>query len=145
MEEAIKKTLVEIRDRLPGVKMYGYIYSASNELEHVIQSKIVDAYESIIHFCMAATEFYTQRAWRKSVWPDNACYFHNSDHFHVTGRWLMAIDGSEHLDAKVSGVQNAVVAIRTVGEELMTRTVHEIKMQNEGKTVRTIFWDQLRS
>ncbi|KAL1854935.1 hypothetical protein Daus18300_011255 [Diaporthe australafricana] len=110
MEEDINTTLLEIRDRLPGVKMYGYIYGADNELEHMMQSKIVDAYESFISFCIAAAEFYTQRAWR---------------------RWLMAIGGNGHLDIRVSDVQKAVVAVRTAGEELVTRNVHDIKMQNE--------------
>lgn len=65
MEEQITKTLSEIRDRLPGLEMYKDVYRADNELERMIQSKIVDAYESFIHFCIQATYFYTQTAWRK--------------------------------------------------------------------------------
>lgn len=65
MEDEISGTLLQIRDRLPGVKLYGHIYSSNDELGRMMQSKIVDAYQSFMGFCMAASQFYTQPGYRE--------------------------------------------------------------------------------
>lgn len=138
MEEKINKTLLEIRDRLPGVEMYSHIYRADNQLEAMIQSKIVDAYTSFIHFCIEATYFYTQSTWRKSHLLNFESYVLYSDRLIAIGRWIMALGGSVDLDIKASEVQDAVVAIRRIGDELVTRNVDHIKTQNEGTYVKAI-------
>lgn len=63
MQQQIGITLRDIQDRLPGVKMYQHIYNDDDtELGQQLQSKIVDAYERFIVFCIEASEFYSSRA-----------------------------------------------------------------------------------
>lgn len=50
----------------------------------------------------------------------------------------MAIAGSGNLDNKACDVQDAVVAIRRIGEELVARNVDHITTQNKGTYVESI-------
>ena len=69
MEAQISSTFLSIQDRLTGVKMYQQIYNDSHELDQQLQSKIVDAYNSFIGFCIAASDFYTRGGFRKCLTP----------------------------------------------------------------------------
>lgn len=62
MERQISQTLLHIHDRLPGVKMYQQIYGDDTELGQQLQTKIVEAYDSFIRFCIEASEFYSKRS-----------------------------------------------------------------------------------
>lgn len=63
MEKQINDALLDIQDRLPGVKMYQHIYDDDDtELGQQLQSKIVDAYDKFILFCIEASEFFSRRA-----------------------------------------------------------------------------------
>lgn len=53
----------------------------------------------------------------------------------MTGRWLDALLNPTYLDAKATRVQNAVVEVRRVSEELLNRTVTEVKRLNLGKLI----------
>jgi hypothetical protein len=59
METQISATLGQIRDRVAGFKLYQHIYNDDHELDRQLQSKIVEAYESFIGFCIASTYYYT--------------------------------------------------------------------------------------
>ncbi|CAG8959339.1 hypothetical protein HYFRA_00013109 [Hymenoscyphus fraxineus] len=109
MEIQINDTLLQIRDRLPGVKMYQQIYDDDTELGQHLQSKIVDAYDSFILFCVEASEFYSMRA---------------------INRWINSFGNNTDLDDKAMSVQNAIVDVRRVSEELLNRTVTEVKRIN---------------
>jgi hypothetical protein len=65
-EEQIHSTLLNIKDRLPGVKLYQDMYSDDHELDRQLRSKILDAYGSFIVFCMAAVEYFTRGRARMS-------------------------------------------------------------------------------
>lgn len=51
----------QIRDRVVGLTVYQHIFKENHILDHQIQSHIVAAYDNFIRFCIAATEYYTQR------------------------------------------------------------------------------------
>lgn len=60
MEERVTSTFRDIRDRLPGLEMYQQIYDGNSELNEQISSKIVEAYDGFVSFCLAALDFYTR-------------------------------------------------------------------------------------
>lgn len=63
IEKQVNDTLISIQDRLPGVKMYRHIYDDDDsELGRQLQSKIVEAYDNFITFCIEASEFFSRRA-----------------------------------------------------------------------------------
>ncbi|KAK3329967.1 hypothetical protein B0H66DRAFT_635071 [Apodospora peruviana] len=106
MENKVLSTLLDIQDRLPGVKMYQHIYNDDHELDQQLQSKIVDAYNSFIDFCIVASHFYTGGSFR---------------------RWIRAMGGSSSVDEQASCVQKAVVDVRLVCEELLSKNVEIVK------------------
>lgn len=65
MEEQIATTFSNIKDRLPGIKVYQRIYADDHELDRELQTKIVEAYNNFVGFCMEAFEFYTRGGLRK--------------------------------------------------------------------------------
>ncbi|GAB1313181.1 hypothetical protein MFIFM68171_03391 [Madurella fahalii] len=112
MEGQVVSTLADIKDRLPGVRMYQHIYNADDELDQQLQTKIVDAYDSFIDFCIAASDFYTCGSLR---------------------RWARALEGNR-LDEPASRVQKAVIDVRLVCEELLSKNVNAVK--NDLRQVR---------
>ncbi|RYP33461.1 hypothetical protein DL767_004739 [Monosporascus sp. MG133] len=110
MEEVIKSTFLDIHDRLPGVSMYQHIYNENDELDQLLQSKIVDAYDSFIGFCIAASDFYTCGGVR---------------------RIILALRSHSYLDEEASRVKKAVVDVRLVCEELLSKNVNAVKVSLE--------------
>ncbi|KAK3371087.1 hypothetical protein B0T24DRAFT_667819 [Lasiosphaeria ovina] len=106
MEKKILATLVDIQDRLPGVRMYQHIYNDDHELDQQLQTKIVDAYDSFIDFSISASEFYSCGTIR---------------------RWIRAIQGTAEVDALAERVQKTVVDVRLVCEELLSKNVNAVK------------------
>ena len=66
MEENIETTLKAIKDRLPGLSMYRHIYNENHELDHLLQTSIVETYAAFMNYCIEALEFYTHGSCRKS-------------------------------------------------------------------------------
>lgn len=64
MEEQIVSTFRDIRDRLPGLDMYQHIYDGDSELDDHFSSKVVEAYDGFVSFCLAALDFYTRGSFR---------------------------------------------------------------------------------
>lgn len=60
-ENQITATLLDIQNRLPGLKMYQHIQTENTGLDCHLQSKIIDAYQSFIDFCMEASVYYSQK------------------------------------------------------------------------------------
>jgi hypothetical protein len=65
MEDQIKSTLAQIRDRVLGLSVYQYIYDEDHPLDRQMQTKIVKTYDTFISFCINATDFYIGGAVRK--------------------------------------------------------------------------------
>ncbi|RYP63753.1 hypothetical protein DL769_006880 [Monosporascus sp. CRB-8-3] len=113
MEDQIKSTFLDIHDRLPGVSMYQHIYNENDELDQLLQSKIVDVYDSFIGFCIAALDFYICGGFR---------------------RMIRALRSHSNLDEQASRVQKAVVNL----EELkiinieQQRTIEDLKRRITG-------------
>ncbi|RYP03960.1 hypothetical protein DL765_010351 [Monosporascus sp. GIB2] len=122
MEDQIKSTFLDIHDRLPGVSMYQHIYNENDELDQLLQSKIVDAYHSFIAFCIAALDFYTCGGFR---------------------RMIRALKSHGSLDEQASCVQKAVVDVRLVSEELLSKNVNAVKVNLE--EVKTLNIEQQRT
>ncbi|RSL74137.1 hypothetical protein CEP53_000477 [Fusarium sp. AF-6] len=110
MEEQIKSTFLNIQDRLPGVSMYRHIYNEEHELDQLLQSKIVDAYDGFISFCMAALEFYTAPRYRRMLW---------------------ALTSTSMLDQEVTRVQESIMGVRLVCEDLLNKNVNVVKTKLE--------------
>ncbi|KAJ5817754.1 hypothetical protein N7447_007762 [Penicillium robsamsonii] len=109
-ESLISNTLLEIRDRIPGLNLYRHIYSEDHDLDRALQSKIVEAYDRFISFCIEATKYYMKRGIR---------------------RWLNAIFGSMTLKDQSSETQRAIVEVRRSSEELLSKNVDTIKQLNK--------------
>ncbi|KAJ5928276.1 hypothetical protein N7466_007232 [Penicillium verhagenii] len=105
-ENLISRTLLEIKDRVPGLNLYRHIYSDEHELDQGLQSKIVDAYDCFMGFCIEATKYYTKRGFRRSI--DAMC-------------------GSMALEEESRKVQRAMVEVRHSSEELLNKNVDIIK------------------
>ncbi|KAJ6443245.1 LIM domain-containing protein [Purpureocillium lavendulum] len=118
MESDINATLLHIQDRLPGVRMYQHIYSDDGELDQLLQSKIVDAYETFMDFCIAAINFYTPAGRESNQQPD-------------VGRWIAALHGRGQVGDQAALVQGAVVDVRLVCEDLLSKNVHAVKINLE--------------
>ena len=67
-EQLIWDTLLQISDRAVGLKLFRDIYHDDHELDEHLQSKIVQAYNCFISFCMEAGKYYTKRG--LSEFPD---------------------------------------------------------------------------
>ncbi|KAF4462795.1 hypothetical protein FALBO_10392 [Fusarium albosuccineum] len=110
MEEKIESTLKDIKDRLPGMSMYQHIYNDNHELDRLLQSQIVDAYESFMDYCVAALDFYTQRS---------------------SYRLIRVFKSQSSLDQQAQLVQDAVVRVRLVCEEVLGKNVNIIREKLE--------------
>ncbi|KAH6697477.1 hypothetical protein F5X68DRAFT_226847 [Plectosphaerella plurivora] len=106
MEEQIITTFASIRDRLPGIRVYQHIYNDDHELDNNLQSKILDAYDSFLGFCMAAFDFYTRGSLR---------------------RWTKTLQYTTDLNEQVLRVQKALVDVRLVCEDLLSKNVDAVK------------------
>ncbi|KAF6831284.1 hypothetical protein CPLU01_06841 [Colletotrichum plurivorum] len=115
MEEQITTTFSNIRDRLPGIKVYQRIYADDHELDRELQTKIVGAYNSFIGFCMEAFEFYTRGGLR---------------------RWFQALQINTYLDEQSALVQKSIVDVRLLCEDLLNKNVDTVK--NELRDVKAI-------
>lgn len=59
IEKSLESAILAIRDRLPGLKLFQNIYNDENdELDIVLQSRIVSAYQAFMDFCIRATKYY---------------------------------------------------------------------------------------
>ncbi|KAK8119829.1 uncharacterized protein PG998_004455 [Apiospora kogelbergensis] len=116
-ENQITATLLDIQNRLPGFQMYQHIQTENTGLDCHLQSKIIDAYQSFIDFCMEASVFYSQKG---------------------AVRWLKAIGGPSKLDSAARAVRKALVDVRQVCEELVDQNMHQLKAQNQGKSLPTL-------
>ncbi|UNI23974.1 hypothetical protein JDV02_009759 [Purpureocillium takamizusanense] len=121
MEGEISATLQHIRDRLPSVQMYQHIYIYSGELGQQLQTKIVDAYNSFIDFCIAAVNFYSR---------------------HSFYRWIAALRGTGEVGTQAALVQDAMVQVRFLCEDLLNQNVNDVK--DNLKEVKTINIEQQR-
>lgn len=59
IETRFSNTILQIRDRVIGLKVYWQIYNEDYELDKELQSKIVLAYNSFISFSIEAMKFYS--------------------------------------------------------------------------------------
>ncbi|KAL7789034.1 hypothetical protein V8C37DRAFT_387015 [Trichoderma ceciliae] len=110
METGISDTLSQISDRAAGLKVYQHIYNDDDELDQQLQSKIVQAYENFMSFCMEATKYYSKGGIR---------------------RWFKAVMGSSQtLDDRASQAQKSIVDVRFMSEELLSKNVDKIKQLN---------------
>lgn len=57
-EKLLASAIASIQDRLPGLKVYQNIYNEYDELDIVLQSRIVLAYQAFMEFCIVATKYY---------------------------------------------------------------------------------------
>ncbi|EXJ83922.1 hypothetical protein A1O1_07551 [Capronia coronata CBS 617.96] len=110
MEGKISSALEGVKDRLPGFKMYEYIYRAETELETDLRKKILFAYLAFIDLSIEITKYY----FRPAIY-----------------RWMIASFNSNKFDEMTENVFDLVVAIRMRCEELLSRNISEIKEQNE--------------
>ncbi|PLB40287.1 uncharacterized protein BDW47DRAFT_116070 [Aspergillus candidus] len=108
-EQLIWDTLLQIRDRAVGLKLFRDIYHDNHELDEHLQSKIVQAYNCFISFCMEAGKYYTKKGLR---------------------RWAKAAYGATALDDYASKVQDAILEVRYTSEELLMKNVDTIKKLN---------------
>lgn len=65
MQNRLSLTMAAIRDRIPGLSLYRHIYNDTDELNQLLQSKIVAAYNTFISFCIEASEFYRENGFRR--------------------------------------------------------------------------------
>ncbi|KAI5460479.1 hypothetical protein BGZ63DRAFT_247756 [Mariannaea sp. PMI_226] len=110
MEEQINSTFLSIQDRLPSIRMYQHVYNEKNELQTLLQSKIVDAYDGFISFCIAALEFYAVPSYRRILW---------------------ALKGTSRLEEKAARVQKSIVDMRLACEDLLNQNVNIVKTRLE--------------
>ncbi|KAK2049969.1 hypothetical protein LZ31DRAFT_256343 [Colletotrichum somersetense] len=115
MEEQITTTFSNIKDRLPGIKVYQRIYADDHELDRELQTKIVEAYNSFTGFCMEAFEFYTRGGLR---------------------RWFQSLQSNTYLDERSALVQKSIVDVRLLCEDLLNKNVDIVK--NELRDVKAI-------
>ncbi|KAI8306399.1 hypothetical protein K4K59_011500 [Colletotrichum sp. SAR11_240] len=115
MEEQITTTFSNIKDRLPGIKVYQRIYADDHELDRELQTKIVEAYNSFISFCMEAFEFYTRGGLR---------------------RWFQSLQSNTYIDKRSALVQKSIVDVRLLCEDLLNKNVDTVK--NELREVKEI-------
>ncbi|KAK2021281.1 hypothetical protein LX32DRAFT_605024, partial [Colletotrichum zoysiae] len=115
MEEQITTTFSNIKDRLPGIKVYQRIYADDHELDRELQTKIVEAYNSFTGFCMEAFEFYTRGGLR---------------------RWSQSLQSDTYLDERSALVQKSIVDVRLLCEDLLNKNVDIVK--NELRDVKAI-------
>ncbi|PKY01737.1 hypothetical protein P168DRAFT_321309 [Aspergillus campestris IBT 28561] len=108
-EQLIWDTLLQIRDRAVGLKLFRDIYHDDHELDEHLQSKIVQAYNCFINFCMEAAKYYTKKGLK---------------------RWAKAAYGATALDDYASKVQDAILEVRYTSEELLMKNVDTIKKLN---------------
>ncbi|KAF5590035.1 hypothetical protein FPANT_6127 [Fusarium pseudoanthophilum] len=108
IEEELHPMLKDIHDRLPAMNMYQHIYNDEHELDHLLQSAVVDAYASFMDYCVAATEFYTQ----------GSLY-----------RVFQSLTSQSMLSLKAEDVKRAVVRVRVCCEDLLGKNVNAIKDQ----------------
>ncbi|KAL4958494.1 hypothetical protein BDW69DRAFT_154166 [Aspergillus filifer] len=111
METQISETFLEIRDRLPALKMYEHIYNSNTDLEQRVQSKIVQAYAAFMSFFMSATKFYVGGS---------------------KSRWFRALGQPTELADDIAKVKGAVVEIRLCCEEILDRNIHNINNETKG-------------
>ncbi|KAJ5902308.1 hypothetical protein N7495_002836 [Penicillium taxi] len=118
-ENLISRTLLEIRDRVPGLNLYRHIYSDEHELDQGLQSKIVGAYDCFMTFCIEATKYYTKGGFR---------------------RLIDAICGSITLKDQSYQVQRAIVEVRHSSEELLNKNVDTIKQlsKDQAQTIEDL-------
>ncbi|KAL6714365.1 hypothetical protein ACLMJK_007788 [Lecanora helva] len=109
MEKNLASTIVSIRNRLPGLKLYEHIYNENQELDIALQSRIVSAYASFLDFCMMATRYYKTRGPRQ---------------------WFGALSPINKFAAQANEVQDHIVQIRLLCEELLDKNVDAIKRSN---------------
>ncbi|KAM0258111.1 hypothetical protein ACHAQJ_004016 [Trichoderma viride] len=110
METSISDTLLQISDRAAGLKVYQHIYNDNDELDQQLQSKIVQAYENFMSFCMEATRYYSKGGMT---------------------RWFKAIMGSsQSLEDRAAKAQKSIVDVRLMSEELLSKNVAKIKELN---------------
>ncbi|KAL7902142.1 hypothetical protein HDV63DRAFT_360870 [Trichoderma sp. SZMC 28014] len=110
LEASIFDTLIQIKDRTAGLEVYRHIYADNHKLDQQLQSKIVQAYESFMNFCIAATRYYSSgrmRRWLKFTWR-----FPKS------------------LEDRASEVQKSIVDVRYTSEELLSKSIDRIKQLN---------------
>ncbi|KAF6802116.1 hypothetical protein CSOJ01_11809 [Colletotrichum sojae] len=124
MEEQITITFSNIKDRLPGIKVYQHIYADDHELDRELQTKIVEAYDSFIGFCMKAFEFYTRGGFR---------------------RWLQSLHINTYLDEQSALVQKSIVGVRLLCDDLLNKNVDAVKKElREVKAINIGLEDKIR-
>lgn len=58
IEKSLESTILAIQDRLPGLRLFQNIYNDDDDLDIVLQSRIVSAYQTFMDFCIRATKYY---------------------------------------------------------------------------------------
>ena len=130
MESEISDTLLQIRDRVAGLKLYRHIYNEDHELDQQLQSRIVHTYDSFICFCIAAIKYYSKGSLSESL-----TILSKFDYplIPLIGRWAKALWGSSvTLENSVLQVQKAIVEVRYMSEELLNKNVDAIKRRMIG-------------
>ncbi|KAK6824614.1 hypothetical protein PG987_012108 [Apiospora arundinis] len=105
-ERRISAMLLTIQDRISGLKLYNSIYKENHDLDQQMRSKVVMTYNSFVEFCTAAIEYFELGRFV---------------------RWLKSLGFSTSLENKATRVQDAIVAVREVGEELLHKSSAEIQ------------------
>ncbi|KAK8026201.1 hypothetical protein PG990_004024 [Apiospora arundinis] len=105
-ERRISEMLLTIQDRLSGLKLYSSIYKENHDLDQQMRSKVVMTYSSFVEFCTATIEYFELGRFV---------------------RWLKSLGFSTSLKDKATRVQDAIIAVRLVGEELLHKSSAEIQ------------------
>ncbi|KAI8294484.1 hypothetical protein K4K56_002108 [Colletotrichum sp. SAR 10_98] len=109
--------LQDISPILDLVRNFGAPYGgmAIGTICFVFVTKIVEAYNSFISFCMEAFEFYTRGGLR---------------------RWFQSLQSNTYIDEQSALVQKSIVDVRLLREDLLNKNVDTVK--NELREVKEI-------
>ncbi|KAK8074085.1 hypothetical protein PG994_004984 [Apiospora phragmitis] len=111
MEGHVGATMIAIRDNVPRLQLYQQIYNDRHQLDQRLQTKIVQAYDIIMRFCMEATDFFRRSGMR---------------------RFLRTMKRSDQLVGLSSEFKDALVGVRHLAEVLLSKKVDLIKKQISG-------------
>ncbi|ORY63321.1 uncharacterized protein BCR38DRAFT_475297 [Pseudomassariella vexata] len=110
MEEQTWAAIEEVKDRLPGFRMYQEIYSEEADMNRDLRKKIVFAYMAFVELSMSITKYYLQPGYV---------------------RWMSALSNPGKFQYMTDRVNMLVVGIRTRCEELQSLSISQLRESNK--------------